>query len=205
MTPDQNFPIDDQAVSIKQLFELCPSLRSVLNEFGLATNLVRVKIEKIRTEIDQRLKIQTNIVVQPDSTELIDKFLEHFEIPLSEVPNIDCEYFGRAIKLSLNQWHDQIAENIVYPNGISVSDELTYIYVPNTRFSEFSQIYMGTFMLGMLCRYYPEIWMKQIEARTEFSALSEMYCDSSMRRIPVCMARNLGNLIILYSGLAYNI
>jgi hypothetical protein len=51
--------------------------------------------------------------------------------------------------------------------------------------NEFGCFYVALYLLGMLSRYYPDVWHRQIENSTDLSIAAECLLDVASQRLPV--------------------
>ncbi|MBN8916228.1 MAG: hypothetical protein J0I31_11565 [Rhizobiales bacterium] len=70
------------------------------------------------------------------------------------------------------------------PYIVNSKSDKCYFGSSTPTLNEFGSLYVSTYILGMLARYNPHIWMKYFSEKTEFALLCEQICAVAVKRIP---------------------
>jgi hypothetical protein len=203
--PDHNTIVNLEKITLLDVVQHAPHMYSWVHNFGIESKLLRAQYSMRDSFEGQRRKQNLSLKFQPGQLEKTMNLLDKFQVPLAETQNFMLTEIANARTIENTYFLGEMQYPCRWPNGVAISEDLTYIYGDDSSISEFAYIYAGAYMLGMLCRYYPDFWMKEIEKSSSFAQLADLLVRNAMTRLPVCMARNIGGTIFLYAGVNYSV
>jgi hypothetical protein len=78
-----------------------------------------------------------------------------------------------------------ILNGIYFPDVVDASSAALYLILkPKEYIPELAAMLMVLYILGMLCRYYPDIWIKMIDRSAIFSETINSVLRTVRRRFP---------------------
>jgi hypothetical protein len=182
-----------EAFNLLELFQYLPDLYSYFDLKQIDTKLYPVNISK-NTFAKTGLKVNGNIVNA-------DK-ISTFSFIINEIKKDDVtklvEYYKNkgfsfnkisenaiSFKLSYTIHNDDNPGLIFLPDVVSGISEETYCIMNSEHYiTESASYYIILFMLSMMCRYYPDIWVDRIEKLDGFSELISCYMQVAIRKVP---------------------
>jgi hypothetical protein len=187
------------------IVERVPHLFSHLEEFGLASKLLRSTFSsRIKKQNGQEFN-DCHWIVHSSEPDTLYRGLDQMMVHPSEVQNISTQEIASGISIMTRTYYDQPTYRISYPEAISITSELTYVISELTSLNEFGDLYLASYLLGMLCRYYPDLWMNELERQTEFAAITELVLAAIEQRLPIAAAKNLTDTYLLYTDIGMNL
>ncbi|MEW6491794.1 MAG: YaaC family protein [Cyanobacteriota bacterium] len=133
--------------------------------------------------------VEYNFILDGISPEQKAHFLKFYQ---ENNPGINIiRDFGTNIFLSsknefiLNNNLTPIHYEEYYPDSVDdINDRKFYIVKPETYIPELAAYLILLFCLGMLCRYYPDIWMKVIDENVQIAELTDSLLNIVYRKFP---------------------
>lgn len=188
--------LPDKGISLEDLYLNLPSMITPMAQLGKLSSLVRSTLT-LESSIDRQDEL-LKIIVHPTPASVLESLLSNISVPPEDVPYIDCQelHSGAIIK---STFFKQFAErSINFPSGITVSIGNTYFMPKVPSLNEFGLYYVGLYILGMFCRYYPDIWMNEVERHTDFAMLAEAFLDAALERLPLSSASAFSEECYIY-------
>ena len=182
--------VPENGISLETLYSSLPRMTAALNNVGLSTRTLRATFSReIQPSPFPDFDIQETYTVDIHPTE--ESVLEEFRSKVSIRATYleDTEILERSQGFTIRQTsyaskHGSTG-GLELPDGISMSPGATYFkpYLPHL--NEFGIIYCTSYLLGMLCRYYPDLWMREIKSKSSFMYLAEAFFEFALDRIPI--------------------
>lgn len=181
-------PIDRSGYSIDALMKNLPGLVSELSSFGIASDLVPGRAERSHS-VAEFVEHNTilRITVQRSSAESREAFERSVRCPPSSVPCVEARTIGGALEIVLST-NSAYQSPVHFPPGITISQNEVYFHPLIPNLNEFGIYYCALYAIGMICRYFPDVWMRELERRTDFFLLSETLVQSALERVPLATA-----------------
>jgi hypothetical protein len=179
-----------------------PEMQAVLLRYGVETGACRAWISRRyaaeSARINHENNYRTNINIQPGNKAHIEKVLERVKCSPSAINAINLIELGDSAQIIEDcKVRDGLRYWVDYPSGINRTPKEAYLFSDNTCLNEFGMFYVGLFILGNLCRYYPDTWMRILEEDNPFATISSALMDAAFQRIPVLCLSVLGEEYIL--------
>lgn len=173
------------SISISEVFQHDVFIEGKLKPFGAKTKTVRVMVShKDEISIANGKRRYFNIAIQPSRSELYEELINDISISpnlFEDMVTIDIDN-GVIIKI-LSPFRE--GASIRMPNGSNRNKENFYICVGKTYTNCFGNQFLGSYILGMLCRYYPEYWQKELENHTSLSTISDIFLSNALIYSPL--------------------
>lgn len=198
-----------ETFNLLELFQYLPDLYSYFDLKKIETKLFPVNISK-STFAKTGIKVNGSIVNA-------DK-LRNFSIVINEIKKDDIgkiiEYYKKIgfdfLKISDNAISCTLSETIhiddnkssmFIPDAVSGISEETYcIFNSEHYITESASYYIILFMLSMLCRYFPDIWVDRIEKLDGFSELISFYMQVAIRKVPNLILNQMTDTKFIFKG-----
>lgn len=140
-----------------------------------------VKAKVSRTWTPALNKSAVSIIVHPSSAELLDAFGNLCKLSLSYVNALQITELPSGYIL---EW-EASGDYMCLPHSTCINSEDTYFTCSSENLGEFGYIYLSLHMLGNYARYYPDQWMKHIEAYSPLASVADDLCRNAMTRLPL--------------------
>ena len=192
-----NFP--RAGVTLFDCFRNTPSITEFLSELGIVPNFVRGRIRRRITIRDDSFSDEEfELVIHPTAEEIVDKISKSIVMHPENVNYI--EFYGirnDSIMFKLKNPENIDLEPMRFPEGVNINLDDVLFVVESVHENEFGYIYLGLFILGTFARYYPDLWMKEIETNSDFFVLASAFLDQAQRRLPILTAAELNRAVYL--------
>ncbi len=164
----EEFP--SSGMTLLDCMKRIPCLLYSLDQKGIDVELVRGRSDAIVNGDD----FESVTTIHPTREALLNEYLENYLVPPALVPSIDVQQGASTtavIRLKLK---------VGYPSGCRIphvmvdEDGQNYFQPSELPLNEFGYFYVALFIAGNYARYYPDLWVKDIEASSELSFFIEV-------------------------------
>jgi hypothetical protein len=190
---NERYPLIPKAgLNVLSAFEVIPGLSMHLSSISVKNALVRAtfsRTQKIEEDIIE-------VMVHPDEVEKIHLLYNSIEVPASDVPYFDVEERQSGFHLVIRIPKGQ-SINFNMPHGVNYNSESAYLCPKDTCFNEFGAFYVAFFALSNLSRYFPDLWMPEVQSAGELSVVVEALCDQFEERVPLLILSELERTFIV--------
>jgi hypothetical protein len=188
----------DKEMDILSLLKGLPELYSDLFDVGIQPRLSR---GNIRSSVIKTYK--PDLSSEKNKLDVMREHLDFFIDALpaqdkdrlfafyqSKIQNLKTEAdFGRNMHLSLDltivRGGIQCLETLFYPDIVdSINGKKFYVLEPESYIAEPAVYFIVAYCLGMLARYYPDVWMKVIKEQSTVAELMDSFLSSAYRKFP---------------------
>lgn len=200
LMPLSSIKMPNRPISLVECLQHIPGLFLSLSSSPIKSKLVRGIISDKLTYGEDSIvaSARKTVIVHPCHNDLLQPVLErfayhprHFE-GLSITPVQSGAAFTLTVTKELFDVPSSSPE--IFPDTV---DNL--YFVGNGEFlNEFGYFYVGLYIIGMLSRYYPNIWMKEINKSSLMTILCDEFIDSSLERAPLNTLSTLDNCVFVY-------
>lgn len=171
-----------------EMFKDLPDLYWSLRELKITPNLCRgsVKREAAHTPPD-RVRYQDAFFVDGITAEQKESLLKYYRQRNPAITIVDDH--GANIHLTLTAEGPDEA-SVVRKMGYcpDITEDLAgrkyYIVKPDHYVQEPAAVLALLFCFSMLCRYYPDVWMKQIDQNVRVAELMNVFLNNAYRKFP---------------------
>lgn len=195
---DSPLPIvGDEGLNLLECLKLLPSMEVHLRRFGFASHYARAHIEVKRfvPEYDTLM-----FTLHPCATSISNGVLDGIRLSLSAIEDLHYADYQEGFGFKWNVVNPQI-RHIHLPMITSLSTEEQRICSVETPLNEFGAFYFTFFILGNLCRYFPDFWMPKLELHSDFSVLVDVLCEEFFLRVPSLVLGELGRTLYVHKPL----
>jgi hypothetical protein len=188
---NQRLPVlPETGITLDAIYSSLPRMNNALHNIGGKSRNVRAILTKIIIAPQIPGMDETNIYgvnVLSGDGQSITELMSQITIKPQSIPDTQINEFSNRFDFTqhihLNK-HVCIG-GIQLPDGISMSAGVVYFKPFLPWLNEFGAIYVGSYLLGMLSRYYPDIWMKATNDHSSFNFLADCFFDFSLHRAPL--------------------
>ena len=147
---------------------------------------------------DGALDITNSLVIQPGNNQAIQRLRDSICFDANAVDQIDSYDFPSGFGV---YWKYKTDKNEVYcsmPECFSKSKRYFYFLDECDYLNEFGYIYVGLFIAGSFARYFPDIWIREIERTSDVSIAIEHFLDVARERIPLLLLGVLDSTVYIH-------
>jgi hypothetical protein len=175
--------LNPNGISFLDCLKCLPELQNGIIRHGIETSLV---LASAGQEANVASEWVTNtIIIHPTRRSLLDSISNKFEFSASCGEALDVYEFesGWRIKISYRLDWPQISFRI--PQSYQSNTRTFHLVGDNVPVNEFGLYYLTLFMLGSYARYYPDMWMVDLQKSSSLALLAEDLSASALERIPL--------------------
>jgi hypothetical protein len=172
--------LPNTGISLHQCLTNLPYLADTLARWSSRLEMVRATVAN---EMNNDTKqYSCTISIHPVSADLFDLFtslcIMHPElvnhINITELPS------GCII-----QWDPSQPFGASFPHATCITDQDTFFTCSKENLGEFGYLYISLHILGNFARYYPDFWIKHIEANSPLANTVDDLCNNALNRLPL--------------------
>ena len=122
-------------------------------------------------------------------------------------PNYECREFGTGGVITFNEVRYEYYHNsykyhtTMFPAGVAL-DSYNYMFYDNyTALNGFGMYYVALFIISNYARYYPDLWISDIEHSSPLSLVVEELLNSATNEIPMLALSELARRYYVAEGL----
>lgn len=184
-------------ISLLECLSNIPALQDSMNKYGFTPKLARGYVEK-RLRIDENqipTKSQFLITIHPCAPETFNDVVSMFEFPPRYVDKVQTIGNYNSIAAEVD-----VTDPFYFrmPEGFYLDKRNTYFIGSGGHLNEFGYYYVGLYICGMISRYYPHVWIKELKKDSYVITLIDEFVDHALDRLPLLTAGVLTNEIFLY-------
>jgi hypothetical protein len=192
----------DKKFSLDMLFSYLPDMVDFLNNFGIPSRLFFGDIQST-----------INITKKEKNGEQKENIIEKQEISINRLIEENKKYFKKLyLKNHQIKLESEFSNNLYFTFDSSrekkeghldyfpdttqdIFGQIYFIYKPEDYILEPANYYICMYVLSMLCRYYPDVWMKLLEENVSFRIAIDSFCNSALRKFPNLILNQLTGII----------
>lgn len=208
---DKRLPlIPEVGIALKDLYAAHPRMSMALAAMGLRTSTVRATLE-LKIENSNRVgfqtKVSTLVNVHPTRRAAIQKLQDLMSFSPSTIEDLEIVELQNNFQIVHVSYQNEYGGtgNFQLPDGMAFGASTVYFAPWMPFLNEFGILYCGSYLLGMLCRYYPDLWMREIERNSEFAYLATEFMQVTAARIPLLCLSVLSNTVYLRNDVGVSI
>ena len=202
--------ISNDGISLEQLYAAMPRLSTALGSLNLQPKTVRATVEDTIYKSDlpeYQEKIETTLTVHPGNIDCINKLKSQLAfIPrsITDLIIVDGKDHFRVTQ-TWRRGKCGSTGGFDIPDAISIGARTTYFKPFVSSLNEFGIIYVTCFVLGNLCRYYPDLWMNELERHSGFSYLAQEFLTSASDRLPLVALATLTDSVYIQNDIGLSV
>lgn len=176
-------------------FENTVGMQGVLYRYDCASTLVKVNYEIKKDHGDTAA--QSSMIFQPTTKALLEKCILKFKFHPEAVNALNISEYENGIVLNYSH-SKEFTTNSSYPPAFQSHLKEIFFCTDNDELNEFGIFYLGLYILGNYCRYYPEMWMRDLEDHSDLYHLASKFLQLASERIPILVSSEfLGYLPVI--------
>jgi hypothetical protein len=191
---DYRFPeIGNGGVSLLDALRLMPTMSVHLQSRALPYDFCRCAAEIREDEAGQ---YNLSFTVHPDTPEKIQSLQDLLLFAPRRVDSVAVTEYASGFTISVSDLNRFNSGFNFPPIGFVSKDELV-IQVRSGCLNEFGAFYVFFFLVGNMCRYYPEYWIQENDRNSDFAILCDLVCAEFFERVPQLVLSELeGQLLV---------
>jgi hypothetical protein len=176
---------------------LClPHMRQFMATFGAPFRTLRTRVEQRINEGNG--EIETRITIHPIPEPVLTEFLDNIMVNPGHGSYVDYNELPIGGQIVVHDVVGQPATNISMPHCTVWNSSEVVFWVRNQPLNEFGFFYVALFIVSNLARYYPDIWLREIERSTPIVlAVEELLRGAEERNILFPLSEMRRALIVL--------
>lgn len=176
-----------------------PSLQQSLISYGFEQALARGRISTFDNfDVDgNRIKGNRKYTIQPCRDEVRAGVMEKFTFPAQSYEDISIVYPPNGLILTIDTLRN-LELSLSAPEAFSWSKDDVYFVGSGDYLNEFGYFYIGLYIAGMITRYHPTHWIRELQTNSIATALVDELVDAALTRVPTLVLSALERSIFLY-------
>jgi YaaC-like Protein len=187
--------IDESGLTFLDVITGLPHMLEWLNMNGIASNCIRAKITR-RVENEEH---ETSIMFHPSRKNTLDELLDKFLIHPNSYELISVKELNNGLQFSA-KGNKEKHPDFILPPGVSFTTNEIRFLSPKIPLNEFGLYYFGLFVLSNYSRYFPEVWMKDVESDSTLAHAVSTFLEFATWQIALLTASELGRHYFVQSG-----
>lgn len=173
-------PISKNGLSLADCLVELPYMAHSLNEWGMSLQMVRASVTAEKALGEEFPKY--TVVIHPSRQDLLDKFGGLCTMTASVVNDMDVRELPSGFILT---WRSTPDVHFFFPHSICINSRDIFFSCSSIGLGEFGFIYASLHILGNFARYYPDLWMRHIEANSPLASVVDELCNYAIARLPL--------------------
>lgn len=190
--------VPDDGISLLDCLKNIPNMESTLNAYGSDTELV---LGGISTTQDYNLgRFIQKTYIHPTKPVLLNDVYDKFSYPPGVVDCVDViqSRAGGAI-VSVDLPFNCGSYNSKAPFGHQITKDEIFFSSKNRSLNEFGLFYFSLYILGNYARYYPDMWMRDVDSSSALSLVVSELLVHAEERIPILALSELSQTYFVIS------
>jgi hypothetical protein len=172
-----------QGISLLHCFKYTSGLGRSLREYGIATELVR---GVHRHSVDRTTNNwDITLIIHPHRQDILDLMYEKFTFSPMDYEITTVIELERGCIIQQKFGPNMPHHGGSFPNSFQISVDEVLFCADNEVLNEFGIYYVGLFILGNYARYYPDMWMIDVETSSPLYLLATEFMNCAEARIPL--------------------
>jgi hypothetical protein len=181
-------PLENKGVNLHQCLTNLPYMADAMARWGVQLRMVKAKVSRSWTPASN--KSSTRIIIHPSSAELLNAFGNLCKLSPNQVNAFRITELPSGYILEMEDSNDYMC----LPHSTCINSEDTYFTCSTENLGEFGYLYISLHILGNYARYYPDQWMKHIEAYSPLASVVDDLCLNAITRLPLLSLSELSRV-----------
>ncbi|MGN8150862.1 YaaC family protein [Agrobacterium sp. 22094] len=196
-----NIEYPDAPLSLSDCFAHIPGLYRSVADHSIKSKLARGKISSVNRYSAERefQDTTTSLIIHPCTADITEAVLEDFKVPPQLVPNISFLEPTRGAMISWVTSPPYSDRSITLPESFAWTADENFFLADGSYLNEFGYFYVGLYIAGMITRYHPQSWIRELRTMTHASSLVDEFVDQSLQRVPLLTLAALDEELLVYS------
>ncbi|MBX9452655.1 MAG: YaaC family protein [Mesorhizobium sp.] len=199
-TPLSEFPMGSGHISLRRCLGHIPGLQFSLADMNKDAYLVRGRVSLATAANDRNRTSSTTIktIIQPAKPSLLNAVADRFKFPPAMVSDVKYIESGNAIIFDVTRKSTEKFYQSVGPESFSEKIDNLYFISDGEFLNEFGYFYVGLYILGMITRYHPQRWIRELSRNSDYTVIIDEFIDLSLTRAPLLVLGELRNDVFVY-------
>jgi hypothetical protein len=127
----------------------------------------------------------------------VSRVRDHIAVNANLCDNVQIADIAGGFALRVTYDPSWTRTGIRLPEGHSVKDREVLFSDEGEPLNEFGYLYVALYICGMLVRYYPDIWMRELSENSKLAQLVEHFCWAAEERLPLLTLGELDRTLYL--------
>ncbi|WP_434710626.1 hypothetical protein NMA58_13710 [Rhizobium sp. YTUHZ045] len=196
-----SLPMPDRPITLMECLKHIPAMRPALDAYGDQSSLCRGVITQSRTSWPDGgiSNVQRQFLLYGQTDEVYQDILERFRLAPNVVPEFEFEQIGSGIAVTWKAHPDFVdVANFSMPEIFAHSLDRLFFVGSGEYLNEFGYYYSALYVAGMVTRYFPHIWIKELRRNSKGAVLINELVDHALLRVPVLAASALERRVFIY-------
>ncbi len=168
-------------ISLLDCLAHVPGMYDILPLYSLSSRIIR---GRYRARTDQsRNRLINELIIHPGLAQALDEFCENFKVYEPNRLNVNELSSGMICSWITTQLGPHVVAKI--PEGAMWTREEIRFWPSDPPLNEFGFFYVALHILSNYARYYPDLWMKEVEESSELTILVETLLSLAEIRMPL--------------------
>jgi YaaC-like Protein len=176
--------LPQEGLNLLECMRHLPEMMETVQSFGIEPNIIRGHIEV--SEWERPIRKEFAFVIHPAPSEPMDTFLSNLLFHAADGLrrlNFQTMPSGGIIKWSDTPDTGDMRLNI--PNGTMWTTEEIRFWPSQQPLNEFGFIYVALYIVGNYARYFPDLWMRDVERSAPLALAVEELLAMAATRMPL--------------------
>ncbi|MER9589381.1 hypothetical protein NKI94_11340 [Mesorhizobium australicum] len=198
--PLSSVAMPDRPISLIECLQHIPGMVTSLSSSPVKSKLVRGAVSDriIYGENSDVVSVRKRTVIHPCHDDLLGPVLERFLYSSRLVEGISIVQVQSGAVFEIVLTKDVFDAGSSSPEIFPDTTENLYFLGDGDFLNEVGYFYTAMYILGMLSRYYPNIWMKEINRSSHMTVLCDEMIDKSLERAPLMVLSALEDRVFVY-------
>ena len=181
-----------EGISLLECMRNIPGMMSAVGQFGIEPNIIRARVERSSREKDETVKYE--LVIHPGVAPAIGNFLDNLLFHPADA--LDRLRFKEMHSGGIIQWEDPPGEHmgVSIPNGTTWTSGEVRFWPCDQPLNEFGFIYIALYIARNYARYFPDLWMRDVERSSPLALVIEELLAMAARRMPLLALSELSGI-----------
>lgn len=189
-------PIPISGITLAECFSASPLMAENVSIAGLPIHFVRGRTQR-RAWVGPGRNWRANTTVTLHPSPLNAALIEGFQLNPNDVMRVNLTEVGTGYVVTLNDDWINLVVGFPMPPASTVNTEEWRLWTNTPPLNEFGYLYVALFLAGNYARYYPDLWLQDVERSSALALAIEELCAIAEWRAPWLALCELGmNLIV---------
>jgi len=176
-----------------------PGMSQTMPQFGIRPNIVRARIER-RTHTNP-WRHDYALVIHPADAEVMDSFLAH--LLFHPADGIERLKFHEMRSGGILNWSESQLDHplrLRLPHASMWAADEVRFWPSDQALNEFGFLYVALYIVGTYARYYPDLWMRDVERSAPLALAIEELLAMAAFRMPLLALSEMERTYFVISG-----
>jgi hypothetical protein len=156
---DKRLPLlPPTGITLLDCLSSLPRMNNFMRGYGIIPDMIRGKLNASYRSQDDWYVIK--ITIQPSLQNKVDEFCSNLIFSANYAGHVEFDDYSSGGVIQISGYHGHCE----MPPGLVVSQENIYFWPRVRPLNEFGMLYVALYICGNYARYYPDFWIKDVDA-----------------------------------------